>query len=88
MNDAVKAANAAPTFTGEDGELTFRIMTKSTRSITQHPVPDFDVAGVFQLLANEDYEKAVELARVFEREAPRANAVIAIALAVLEEKKK
>jgi hypothetical protein len=88
MNDAVKAANAAPTFTGEDGELTFRIMTKSARSITQHSVPDFDVAGVFQLLANQDYEKAVELARVFEREAPRANAVIAIALAVLEEKKK
>jgi hypothetical protein len=88
MNDVVKAANSAPEFTGEDGHLTFRILTKSSRSINQHPTPDFDLAGVFQLLANQDYERAVGLARVFEREAPRANAVIAIALSILNEKKK
>jgi hypothetical protein len=46
------------------------------------------VATIFGLLAKEDYNRAVDLARGFEREAPRANAVIAIARAVLDEKKK
>jgi hypothetical protein len=88
MSDTVKAANSAPEFTGEDGELTFRMVTKSSRSIDQHSTPEFDLAGVFQTLANADFDRAVELARVFEREAPRANAVMAIALTVLNEKKK
>jgi hypothetical protein len=88
MNDAVRAANSAPDFTGEDGELTFRIISKGSRSMHQHSIPDFDLAGVFQRLANADFDRAVELARVFEREAPRAHAVMAIALTVLNEKKK
>jgi hypothetical protein len=88
MSDAVRAANSAPEFTGEDGELTFRIISKGSRSMHQHSIPDFDLAGVFQRLANADFDRAVELARVFEREAPRAHAVMAIALTVLNEKKK
>ena len=51
-------------------------------------VADFDVVGIFQTLAKEDYEKAVDLARGLQRAAPRASAVIAIARTVLEEKKK
>jgi hypothetical protein len=78
MNDAVKAANSAPDFTGEDGELTFQIITKGSRAIHQHQTPDLNLAGVFQTLANADFDRAVELARVFEREAPRAHAVMAI----------
>jgi hypothetical protein len=88
MSDAVRAANSAPEFTGEDGELTFRIISKGSRSMHQHSIPDFDLAGVFQRLANADFDRAVELARVFEREAPRAHAVMAIALTVLNGKKK
>ena len=85
--DAAKAANSAETFTGEDGQLTFRMNTKGMNAVNQSPVADFDLAGLFQDLAKADYDKAVELARGFEREAPRANAVIAIARSVLEEKK-
>jgi hypothetical protein len=88
MTDAVKAANSAPEFTGEDGELTFRISAKGTRSMHQHGMPEFNVAEVFQSLANEDFDRAVALARVFEHEAPRAHAVMAIAFAVLNEKRK
>ena len=51
-------------------------------------VQDFDIAGIFSELARDDYNRTVELARGFEREAPRASAVIAIARAVLEDKKK
>jgi hypothetical protein len=88
MTDAVKAANSAPDFTGEDGQLTFRISAKGSRSMHQHGMAEFNVAGVFQSLATEDYERAVALARVFQREAPRANAVMAIALAILNENPK
>jgi hypothetical protein len=47
-----------------------------------------DVDGIFTLLAGEDYDKAVTLARGFQSGAPRAHAVIAIAKSVLDEKKK
>ena len=87
-SEGIKASNSAETFSGEDGQLTLRLNTKGTNSVYQNSIPDFDVAGLFQELAKEDYEKAVELARGFEHEAPRANAVIAIARSVLEEKKK
>ncbi|HSQ23139.1 MAG TPA: hypothetical protein VLN44_01950 [Pyrinomonadaceae bacterium] len=88
MNDAIKAANSADKFTGEDGEIAFHLNAKGINSSHQHRFSDFDVAGIFTKLANEDYEKAVELARGFQNQAPRANAVIAIARFVLEEKKK
>ena len=87
MTDVVKAANGAPDFTGADGELSFRIITKTSRSINQHATPEFDLAGLFQNLGNLDFDRAVSLARVFEHEAPRAHAVMAIALSVLNEKK-
>lgn len=55
--------------------------------MTSRSIPDFDVAGVFQSLANDDFGRAVALAGVFQRDAPRADAVIAIALAVLDDEK-
>lgn len=88
MSDAIKAANSADTFTGEDGEITIKIETKQMGSINKMDVPDFDVAGIFGKLADEDFDKSIELARGFERQAPRANATIAIARSVLAEKKK
>lgn len=87
MGDAITAANSADKFTGEDGQLVFRLTSKGTNSVHQHPFGDFDVAGIFSQLANEDFDKAVDLARGFQGGAPRANAVIAIAKSVLDEKK-
>lgn len=86
--EAVKAANAAEGFTGEDGRLQFRLITKSMSSIRTSSVSDFDLTGIFGLLAQDDYERAIELARGFQGEAPRATAVIAIARSVLTETKK
>ena len=88
MSETIKAANSAENFTGEDGELTFTFATRGSSSVHQMGVADFDVVGIFQTLAKEDYEKAVDLARGLQRDAPRASAVIAIARTVLEEKKK
>ena len=88
MGDAIKAANSAENFTGEDGELTFQMLTKGMSSIRQSTVADFDVTGIFEALAKEDYEKAVDLARGLQHDAPRASAVIAIARSVLSDKQK
>lgn len=85
--DAVKAANSAEGFTGEDGQLVLRFQSKGQSSIRTSTVGEFDLAGIFGDLANQDYDRAVELARGFQAEGPRAVATIAIARAVLETKK-
>jgi hypothetical protein len=84
--DAVKAANSAEGFSGEDGELSLKFQSKGYSSVHGNAVPDFDVEGIFRELATRDYERAVELARGFQVEGPRAVATIAIARAVLEPK--
>jgi hypothetical protein len=86
--DAVKAANSAEGFTGEDGELVLKFQSKGQSSVYQNDVADFDLEGIFKDLALQDYDRAVELARGFQGEGPRAVATIAIARAILEPKKK
>lgn len=85
--DAVKAANSAEGFTGEDGELVLTFQSKGQSSVRSSDVPEFDLDGIFRDLALKDYDRAVELARGFQREGPRAVATIAIARAILEPKK-
>jgi hypothetical protein len=85
--DAVKAANSVEGFSGEDGELVVKFASKSSSSVRNSDVPDFDLEGIFKDLANQDYDRAVELARGFQGEGPRAVATIAIARAVLDPKK-
>lgn len=85
--DAVKAANSAEGFTGEDGIIVLKFSTKNQSSVSDHDVAEFDVAGIFRTLAEKDYDRAVELAQGFQAEGPRAVATIAIARAVLDPKK-
>ena len=85
--DAVKAANSAEGFSGEDGEMVLKFQSKGQSSVSTNNIADFDLDGIFKDLANQDYDRAVELARGFQAEGPRAIATIAIARAVLEEKK-
>jgi hypothetical protein len=88
VGEAIKAANSAENFTGEDGQLTFRIISKGINAVYQDSVADFDVAPLFEQLATDDYERSVELAGGFSQESPRAIAVMAIAHAILAEKKR
>ena len=85
--DAVKAANSAEGFSGEDGELVLKFQSKGYSSVNTNDVQEFDLEGIFGELAKSDYERAVESARGFEREGPRAVATIAIARAILAPKK-
>ena len=86
--DAVKAANSAEGFTGEDGGIALKFQSKGHSSLNTQSVPEFDLEGIFRDLAEKDYDRAVELARGFQDEGPRAVATIAIARAILAPKKK
>jgi len=49
-------------------------------------VDDFNLPGVFRALSQENATQAIEIARSFEGEAPRATALIAVARALLNDK--
>ena len=66
--------------------LIFTLSAKLASSASDMQEPDFDIKGIFGLLAKDDYDRAVELAGGFQGEAPRAAAVIAIAQSVLNDK--
>lgn len=87
MLDAIKAANAAEAFTGENGVLTARLQTPNMSSFINNSVESFDLAGIFSDLAREDLHRAVSLAQNLENEGPRATATLAIARAILTGKK-
>ncbi|MDQ1557381.1 MAG: hypothetical protein QOD32_441 [Pyrinomonadaceae bacterium] len=84
MADAVKAANAAPEFTGADAGLSSRIRSGGMSMTMNFSAPVFDLTGVFQTLAREDMNRAVALAQTFTNESPRAVATLAVARAVLD----
>lgn len=88
MNEAVKASNSAESFSGEGGQLSYSVRMKGMSFGYQENVLDFDLEGIFKTLTDQNYDKVVELAQGFTRQAPRAVATIAIARSVLEEKKK
>lgn len=85
--DAVKAANSADGFTGEDGEFVFRFQSKGQGSISNKSVPEFDIEPLFRSLATLNFQRSIDLAKGFQAEGPRAVATIAIARAILQPKK-
>lgn len=87
MLEVVKASNSAEGFNGEDGRISMRLQTKTMRSLHSSTVNDFNLPGIFRELAKENATQAIEVARSFEGEAPRATALIAVARALLSEKK-
>jgi hypothetical protein len=88
MAEAVRASNSAEGFTGEDGRIQAQLITGNSASISSGSVPGFDVAGIFAQLAADDFSRAVELAKSFNSEAPRAAATLAVLRTVLKVKKK
>ncbi|MBA3243521.1 MAG: hypothetical protein H0T60_20040, partial [Acidobacteria bacterium] len=87
MIEVVKASDSAEgRFTGEDGTLSVRFQSKNSTISSSSSVQSFDLQGIFSKLAREDLTRAVELARGFGGESPRAVAMLAIARAVLEKK--
>ena len=88
MLEVAKASNSAEGFTGEDGRIVVRLQTKSMNSLRTSTVDEFNLNGIFRVLSQENATQAIEIARSFEGEAPRATALIAVARTLLSEKGK
>jgi hypothetical protein len=86
VSEAVKAANSTTDFTGTDAQIVSRFQTARGTSTTNFDVESFDLNGIFGLLARDDLFRAVELAKSFTGDAPRATATLAIIRAVLDKK--
>lgn len=87
LGEVVKAANSAEGFTGEDSRVTSRLQTKFMVVMNDANAPDFDLLAIFRHLARADLLRAVQIAKTFTGEAPRAVATLAIARSVLEKRK-
>ncbi|HEY0080059.1 MAG TPA: hypothetical protein VGB73_15715 [Pyrinomonadaceae bacterium] len=87
MAEVVKSANAVSAFTGEDGGLTVRVKFKEGAMTMNFNIESFDLGGIFTALARDDFNRAVELARSFTAESPRATATLAVARTVLDKKR-
>jgi hypothetical protein len=86
MGEVVKAANSAPSFTGEDGEMSVRFKSRRGGWMTSFDVEEFNLADVLSALASEDMDRAVQLADGFSNEAAHTSAVLAVARSVLVKK--
>jgi hypothetical protein len=87
LGEAVKGANSASDFSGEDAQISARFTSGRGTTTSNFTVDSFDLNGIFGLLGKEDIYRAVELARGFTADGPRAIATLAVARSVLETKK-
>ena len=86
LNETVKAANGAETFTGEDSRIVSMLRTPQMVVMSNATAPEFDLLTAFRLLARYDLFRAIQVAKTFTGEAPRAVATLAIARSVLEKR--
>lgn len=85
VSEAMKAANAGEGFTGEDTLVSAFLRTPQMVLVTNASAAEFDLSGLFRELAKDDLNRAVELAKAFTGESPRAVATLAIARSMLEK---
>ncbi len=86
LGEIVKAANAAEGFTGEDSTISARLQTELMVVATSATAEEFDLITVFRSLSRADLLRAIQVAKGFTGETPRAVATLAIARAVLERR--
>lgn len=87
MSEVVRSANNTnEEFSGEDARIVSRLETKNQISMMSFTVDEFDLPGIFRLLAKEDLQRAILLAKDFNGESPRATALVAIVREVLSTK--
>jgi hypothetical protein len=86
LNEVVKAANSAEGFTGEDSSISSKLQTPQMVVSTNANAPDFDLLAIFRLLSRADLLRAIQVAKGFIGEAPRAVATLAIARSVLDKR--
>jgi len=86
LGEAVKAANSVEKFTGENEQLTFGLLpTRSGIKPISVTAAEFSVTGLITALTQVDLNRTTDLAKSFKNAAPRANAILVIAHAVLDK---
>jgi hypothetical protein len=85
LSEAVKAANSAEKFTGEDTRITSQLWTKEGPKSISVNAEDFGFRVALHSLSKGELDRSVELAKSFRNEAVRAAAILTIAGTVLEK---
>lgn len=87
MNEVVKSVNALPEYGGEGETMTMRVHFKGGGAMTQNiDAQSFDLTGLFDTLAREDFDRASALARTLKGESPRSVASLAVARSILTKR--
>jgi hypothetical protein len=85
LGEAIKAANSTEEFSGGERAPKFSMFaTRNGTRFIQMPAEDFRLSDALTALAQDELERSVEIAKTFKYDAPRANATLAIARAILE----
>jgi len=86
LSEMVKAANDVKDFTGENGQTSLLLEGKFSIRMSTELVKPTELSNLFAGLAAENFYQAVDAARTFAGEAPRAMVMISIARATWEKK--
>ena len=86
MGEVVKFVNAAKEYNVDHARLSFPLLTRAGFRHANIGGEEFGLAGMFPLLANNDFHRSVDLAKSLKNEAARATATLSIARSVLENK--
>ena len=83
IGEVVKESNRFEGFTGEN-KVTFPLMTGSSVRFINIGGENFSLTNVFRALAKDDLYRAIDLAKTFKYDAPRATVTLAIARSILK----
>jgi hypothetical protein len=86
VSETVKAANAVPNFTGENGRTSWRLEGKFSVSMSTETAAANDLPDSFAALAEDDFYQAIAAGKTLQSEGARALVTVALARAVLEVK--
>jgi hypothetical protein len=87
LAEAIKAANSATEFTGENEQLTFGLLaTRSGIKSVNIRAADFALGGLVYALTEIDLIRTADLSKSFKNPAARATATLSMAQAVLNKK--
>jgi hypothetical protein len=85
MGEAIKSANSSEEFNGEPAQFHFALGTNSGLKMIDFGDEKLGLSSVLRVLGKDDLYRSIDLAKSFKNDAPRANATLAIARAVLEK---
>jgi len=85
IGEVVKEANRFEDYTGENTVM-FPLMTGNVVTMISIGGENYSVAKIFRALAKDDLYRAVDVAKTFKYDTPRAAVTLAIASSILEKK--